>query len=59
MGFLLDHWTVVRSTLECPAKTGDPLACFNCVDAQVISCLVQNPDDEHLIHLKRKDTPWK
>lgn len=57
MGFLLDHWDVVRSQLECPAKTGDPRACFNCIDAQVISCLTQNHDDEQLIQLKRKREP--
>ena len=57
MGFLLDHWDVVRSQLTCPAKSGDPRACFNCVDAQVISCLTQNPGDEKLIQLKRKFEP--
>jgi hypothetical protein len=54
MGFLLDHWAAVRPQLSCPAKSGDPRSCFNCEDPQVISCLVDNPDDEHLIHLKRK-----
>lgn len=57
MGFLLDHWEVVRSQLECPAKSGDPRSCFNCIDAQVISCITQNPGDEHLIQLKRKNEP--
>ncbi len=55
MGFLLDHWEVVRSQLDCPARSGDPRACFNCIDAQVISCLTQNPSDEPLIRLKRKN----
>lgn len=54
MGFLLDHWEVVRSQLDCPAKSGDPLACFQCADTQVISCIVSNPGNEHLISLKRK-----
>jgi hypothetical protein len=54
MGFLLDHWQVVRSQLECPAKSGDPLACFQCVDPQVITCIVDNPQNEKLIELKRK-----
>lgn len=57
MGFLLNHWEVVRSQLECPAKSGDPRSCFNCVDAQVISCIVQNPQDEQLIQLRRKNEP--
>lgn len=55
MGFLLDHWAVVRSQLDCPAKSGDPRACFECVDVQVISCVVQNRENEHLIQLYRKD----
>lgn len=54
MGFLLDHWQVVRSQLECPAKSGDPLSCFECVDTQVIACIVDNPQNELLISLKRK-----
>lgn len=57
MGFLLDHWEVVRSQLECPAKTGDPRACFQCVDARVIACLVDNQHEEQLIQLKRKYEP--
>lgn len=57
MGFLLDHWEVVRSQLECPAKSGDPRSCFQCIDAQVISCITQNPNDENLIQLKRKNEP--
>jgi len=54
MGFLLDNWEVVRSQLDCPAKSGDPNSCFSCIDSQVISCLVQNPENEHLIQLRRK-----
>lgn len=57
MGFLLDNWNNVRSQLQCPAKSGDPRACFNCVDAQVVSCIVDNPDNEQLIQLKRKNEP--
>lgn len=57
MGFVLDHWEVVRSQLECPAKSGDPRACFGCVDAQVISCLVDNEHEERFIQLRRKNEP--
>lgn len=57
MGFVLDNWNNIRAQLSCPAKTGDPRACFNCVDAQVISCVVDNPVNEHLIQLKRKNDP--
>lgn len=57
MGFLLDHWEVVRSQLTCPARTGDPRACFQCEDGQVISCIVDNKQEEQLIHLRRKNEP--
>jgi hypothetical protein len=55
MGFLLDHWQTVRSQLSCPAKSGDPRACFTCIDAQVIACVAGNPDSEELIQLRRKN----
>lgn len=55
MGFLLAHWRAVETQLTCPAKTKDPKACFNCLDQQVISCLVQNKNDIGLIQLHRKD----
>jgi hypothetical protein len=42
MGFLLQHWRRVSAQLFCPAKSGDPKACHQCVDAQVIHCLVTN-----------------
>lgn len=55
MRFLLDHWTIVETQLTCPAKSGDPRSCYQCVDAQVISCVVQqNPHDQKLIELRRK-----
>jgi hypothetical protein len=57
MGFLLDHWDIVRSQLECPAQSGDPRACFNCVDAMVLSCLTDNEHNEPLIQLKRRRDP--
>lgn len=57
MGFLLDHWEVVRSQLECPAQSGDPRACFGCVDAMVLSCVTDNEQNEMLIQLKRRREP--
>ncbi len=55
MGFLIDHWQVVETQLTCPAKSKDPRACFECVDAQVVSCVVQQSEhDQQLIELKRK-----
>ena len=57
MGFLLDHWEVVQSQLECPAKSGDPRACFVCTDAMVLSCVTDNAQNEKLIQLKRRREP--
>lgn len=55
MQFLLEHWTIVESQLKCPAKSGDPRSCYQCVDAQVISCVVQqSPYDQKLIQLRRR-----
>ena len=54
MGFLLDHWDIVRSQLACPAESGDPRACFGCTDAMVLSCLATNEQSEQLIQLKRR-----
>lgn len=46
MSFLLEHWKRASSQLFCPAKSGDPNACRQCVDAQVIHCLTTNPKIE-------------
>lgn len=54
MAFLLDNWQVVRAQLDCPAKSGEPNACYGCIDAQVIACVVDNQRSEKLIQLKRK-----
>lgn len=53
MSFLIEHWAVVFSQLICPAKTKDPLACFQCVDPQVIFCVVDNKTNEPLIAAQR------
>lgn len=55
MRLLLDHWDVVSAQLDCPAKSGDPKACYQCVDAQVMSCVVnQSPADQTLLALRKK-----
>lgn len=54
MGFLLERWASLRNQLTCPAKSGDPLACFQCLDQRVVACLVENKQYEHLIELRRK-----
>lgn len=53
MGFVEDHWAMLEPQLTCPAKTRDPRSCFGCIDGQVITCLVQNPENEHLIEIHR------
>lgn len=55
MGFLLEHWRAMETQLTCPARTKDPRACFNCLDTQVVTCLVQNEKDIHLIRRHKKD----
>lgn len=55
MGFLIEHWRAVETQLTCPARSKDPNACFNCLDQQVVACLVQNENDVHLIRVHKKD----
>lgn len=52
--FVLDHWAVLQNQVSCPLKSQDPLACFGCLDTRVVSCVVGNPKNEHLIQLHRK-----
>lgn len=41
------------------SNTRKPIACFSCVDTQVLSCLVQNETNRNLIQLKKKPVPEK
>lgn len=34
----------VRPFVTCPAKSGDPHACFGCTDAQVVECYLENQE---------------
>jgi hypothetical protein len=56
MGFILDYWPKLEAQLTCPARSKDPLSCFQCEDAQVVTCVVQNKQYEQLIriHLPRE-----
>jgi hypothetical protein len=56
MGFLLEYWSKVEAQLTCPARSKDPLSCFQCEDTQVVSCVVQAKQYEKLIriHLPRE-----
>jgi hypothetical protein len=53
MGFLLDYWKQLETQITCPARSKDPRSCFGCIDTQVISCVVQNEENEKLIELHR------
>jgi hypothetical protein len=56
MSFLLEHWRQLETQITCPAKSKDPRSCFGCIDTQVVTCLVQNPENEHRIemHIPRR-----
>ena len=58
MAFLLEHWRRANAQLFCPAKSGDPDSCHQCVDAQVIHCITTNPSIEQgvLNHIKKRGT---
>lgn len=45
MEFVNDHWEQVKPMLTCPARSGDPRACFNCTDVQVVECVSTNRDN--------------
>jgi hypothetical protein len=38
MRFVNRNYDQLRPLLDCPAKTRDPRACFNCLDYQVVEC---------------------
>ncbi len=53
-GFVFEYWERLEPQLTCPIKSKDPRSCWGCLDAQVITCIIQNPKNEHLIELHRK-----
>lgn len=54
MRFVIEHRAKLEVQLRCPAKSMDPRACFQCVDQQVVSCLVDNKNNLNLIRLHKK-----
>ena len=55
MRFLIDHRRMLETQITCPARSFQPDACFGCVDAQVVHCLISNgPDNFKLIELRKK-----
>ena len=58
MQFLLQHWRRVQAQLTCPAKSGDPKSCYQCVDAQVTHCIQTNHVERQvheLVERKKKN----
>ena len=47
--FVLDNWTRLQNQITCPLRSKDRLACFGCLDTQVVKCIVSNPSNEFLI----------
>jgi len=43
MQYLDANWERVEPLLNCPARSRDPRACFNCLDVQVAECSLNNP----------------
>lgn len=52
MGFILDNWDQVKPLVQCPARTGDPRACFQCTDVQAILCF---DDNRKVMEASKKD----
>lgn len=51
MGFILEWWVKIEPQLKCPARSKDPRACFQCLDAQVSYCVVTNKRLEKYIRI--------
>jgi len=47
MAYILENWSILRPQIGgCPAQTKDPKACHQCENAQVLSCLtIENEDN--------------
>ena len=54
MAFIIDHRKALETQIKCPARSFKPDACFGCLDQQVYSCLVANPDQQRLIQLYKR-----
>lgn len=52
MSYILSYWSVLKGSIQCPAKSGDPKACFGCLDQQIISCVNTNAAHEKQIRLR-------
>jgi uncharacterized protein (UPF0262 family) len=52
-GFVQERWATLQPQLTCPIRA-DIDACHGCLDAQVITCVVEQKKIEPLIQLHRK-----
>lgn len=52
-GFVEERWHVLQPQLTCPIRK-DINACRGCLDTQVVTCLVEQRENEQLIQLHRK-----
>lgn len=52
-GFVHERWAVLQPQLTCPIRR-DINACTGCLDTQVVTCVVEQRDNEPLIQLHRK-----
>jgi hypothetical protein len=56
MRFIIDHRKKLETQISCPAKSFKEDACFTCVDAQVLSCFINNgANNQRLIQLHKKN----
>jgi hypothetical protein len=44
MDYIVAHWTQIKPLLSCPARSGEPRACFQCSDVQAVECALTNKD---------------
>ncbi len=56
ISFLRDYWHQVQPQLRCPARrlmTDNPNPCFGCLDAQVISCVLGDPEARNEVRIQQ------
>ena len=52
INFLNEYWRRIETQVTCPARhlrdpvNPNPRPCFGCIDTQVVTCLVQNRENE-------------
>lgn len=55
MQYVRDHWIQVQPLLTCPARSGQPDACFVCPDIQAVECATKNHESIFGNNNKEKD----